>query len=120
MKIMCPPSSHHNVFVATHSLGHMVCSYTLLVLINQSELNKLSKLIYLYDHIVSKWCPRGLYSLDFCSILSIKRDHKFCCVHVCIYLCVCLYAYVSVSVSLFINMCVYYVSGFLNWYIVLW
>ena len=66
MKTMCPPSSHHSVFVATHSFGHMMYSYTLLVPMNQSELSKLSKLIYSYNHIVkSKWCPRGLYSLDF-------------------------------------------------------
>ena len=24
MKIMCPPSYHHNGFVATHALGHMM------------------------------------------------------------------------------------------------
>ena len=38
----------------------------------------------------------------------------------CIYLFVYLYAYVSVCVSLYASICVYYVSGFLNWYIVLW
>ena len=66
MKTMCPHSSYHSVFVATHLLGHMMYRYRLLVPMNQSELNKLSKLIYSYNHIVkSKWCPRGLYSLDF-------------------------------------------------------
>ena len=24
MKIMCPPGYHHNGFVATHALGHMM------------------------------------------------------------------------------------------------
>ena len=24
MKTMCPPSYHHNDFVATHALGHMI------------------------------------------------------------------------------------------------
>ena len=29
MKAMCPPSYHHNSFVATHALGHMMygCIY---------------------------------------------------------------------------------------------
>ena len=43
MKTMCPPGYHHNGFVATHSLGHMMYGYALLVLINQRVLNKLSK-----------------------------------------------------------------------------
>ena len=43
MKTMCPPGYHHNGFVATHALGHMMCGYTLLVPINQRMLNKLSK-----------------------------------------------------------------------------
>ena len=25
MKTMCPPGYHHNGFVATHALGHMMC-----------------------------------------------------------------------------------------------
>ena len=66
MKTMCSLSSHHNVFVAIYSLGRMMYSYTLLVPMNQKELNKLSKLIYSYNLIVkSKWCPRELCSLDF-------------------------------------------------------
>ena len=31
MKTMWPPVYHHNGFVATHALGHMMYSYTLLV-----------------------------------------------------------------------------------------
>ena len=31
MKTMCPPGYHHNGFVATHALGHLMYSYTLLV-----------------------------------------------------------------------------------------
>ena len=27
MKIMCPPGYHHNGFVATHALGHMMYGY---------------------------------------------------------------------------------------------
>ena len=31
MNIMCPPDYHHNEFVATHALGHMMYGYILLV-----------------------------------------------------------------------------------------
>ena len=31
MKTMYPPGYHHDGFVATHALGHMIYSYTLLV-----------------------------------------------------------------------------------------
>ena len=43
MKTMCPPGYHHNGFVATHALGHMMYGYTLLVPMNQRVVNKLSK-----------------------------------------------------------------------------
>ena len=43
MKTMCPPGYHHNGFVATHALGHMMYGSTLLVLMNQRVLNKQSK-----------------------------------------------------------------------------
>ena len=42
MKTMYPPSYHHNGFVATHALGYMMYSYTLLVPLNQRVLNKLT------------------------------------------------------------------------------
>ena len=43
MKKMCPPGNHHNGFVATHALAHMMYGYTLLVPMNQRVLNKLGK-----------------------------------------------------------------------------
>ena len=43
MKTMCPPGYHHNGFVATHALGHMMYLYTLLVPVKQRVVNKLSK-----------------------------------------------------------------------------
>ena len=43
MKTMCPTGYHHNGFVATHALGHMMYSYTLLVPMNQRVLNKLNE-----------------------------------------------------------------------------
>ena len=43
MKTLCPPGYHHNGFVATHALGHMMYGYTLLVPMNQRVLNKQNK-----------------------------------------------------------------------------
>ena len=43
MKRMCPRDYHHNGFVATHALGHMMYGSTLLVPMNQTVLNKQSK-----------------------------------------------------------------------------
>ena len=43
MKTMCPPGYHHNGFVATRALGHMMYGSTLLVPMNQRVLNKQSK-----------------------------------------------------------------------------
>ena len=43
MKTMSPPGYHHNGFVSTHVLRHMMYGYTLLVPMNQTVLNKQSK-----------------------------------------------------------------------------
>ena len=43
MKTMCLPGYHHNGFVVTHALGHMMSGYTWLVPVNQRVLNKLGK-----------------------------------------------------------------------------
>ena len=43
MKTICPPSYHHNGFVAPHALGHMTYGYSLLLPMNQKMLNKLGK-----------------------------------------------------------------------------
>ena len=43
IKTMCPPGYHHNSFVATCELGDMMYGYTLLVLLCQRVLKKLSK-----------------------------------------------------------------------------
>ena len=43
MKTMCPPVYHHDSFVVTPALGHMMYGYTLLVPMNQRVLSKLSK-----------------------------------------------------------------------------
>ena len=54
MKTMCPPCYHRNGFVATHALGHTVYGYTLLVLMNQRVLNKLSKEHNISGHKVTR------------------------------------------------------------------
>ena len=33
IKTMCPPGYHHNGFVTTHALGHMIYGYTLITYI---------------------------------------------------------------------------------------
>ena len=43
MKTVCPRRYRHNGFVTTHALGHIMYAYTLLVPMNQSVLNKLTK-----------------------------------------------------------------------------
>ena len=43
MKTMCSPDYHDNGFVSTHTPEYIICSYTLLVPINQRVLNKVSK-----------------------------------------------------------------------------
>ena len=47
---VCPPGYHHNGFVATHALGHMMYRDTLLVPMNQRVLNMLSKECIISDH----------------------------------------------------------------------
>ena len=51
-KTMCPSNCHHNGFVATHALGHMMYGYKLLVPMNQRVLNKRSKELNISSH---KW-----------------------------------------------------------------
>ena len=43
MKTMRLPGYHHNGFVTTYALGHMMYGYTLLVPMNQRALSKQSK-----------------------------------------------------------------------------
>ena len=50
MKTMCRPGYHHNGFVATHALGHMMYGYTLLVPMNQITL-----LALLVEHSLVHW-----------------------------------------------------------------
>ena len=47
---MCPPGYHHNGFVATHTLDHMMYAYTLVIPINQRVFNKLRKELNISSH----------------------------------------------------------------------
>ena len=72
VKTICPPSYHHNGFVATHALGHMIYGYTLLVPMNQRMLNKLSKK---YNWSGHKWSTTyrvfKFPTYILCSLLSL-------------------------------------------------
>ena len=50
MELLCPPTCHHNGFMPTHALEHMMYGYTLLVQMNQRVLNKTSKEQKISDH----------------------------------------------------------------------
>ena len=50
MKSMCPPGYHHNGFVATHTLGHMMYGYTLLVPVNGANGIYIYIYIYIYNN----------------------------------------------------------------------
>ena len=43
MKTLCPPSCHHNGFVATHALGHKMHVCIMLIPMNQKVINKPSE-----------------------------------------------------------------------------
>ena len=51
MKTMCPPCYHHDGFVATHALGHMMYGHTLLVPMNQT----ITLLALLAKHSLVHW-----------------------------------------------------------------
>ena len=55
MKTMCPPGYHHNGFVATHALGHMMYGSTLLVPMNQRVLTNITLLALLVEHSLVHW-----------------------------------------------------------------
>ena len=51
MKTMCPPSYHHNGFVATHVLGHMMYMYTHNVYVYTYTYIHTTRNIYVYTYI---------------------------------------------------------------------
>ena len=74
MKTMCPPGYHHNGFVATHALGHMMYGYKLLVSMNQRVLNKLSK-----EHNISGHMMYGyklLVSMNQRVLNKLSKEHN--------------------------------------------
>ena len=55
MKTMCPSGYHHDGFVATDALGHMMYGYIFLVPMNQRVLNKPSKEHNICEHSLVHW-----------------------------------------------------------------
>ena len=70
MKTMCPPGYHHNGFVATHALEHMMYDYTLLVPMNQRVLNKQSKERNISGHNYN-------YIYNYCRINKLNPHHCY-------------------------------------------
>ena len=62
------PGYHHNGFVATHALGHMMYGYKLLVPMNQRVLSKLSKEYNISGH---KWSTTHRVLKSYKSKMSI-------------------------------------------------
>ena len=88
MKTMCPPSYHHNGFLATHELGHMMYGFTLLVLIEERVLNKLSKEHNISGH-KSSTTHRVLMVIAFIYIMHIYYTHIYIYIYIyilCIYI----------------------------------
>ena len=117
---MCPLVYHHNGFVATPALGHMMYGYTLLVSMNQKTvLNKLSK-----EHNISahKWSMRHKVLKSHRNKMSIiyMQSWKQCALSVIdmathtyihVYMCVCMFVYTLCflySGSMQGNQCVVY------------
>ena len=54
MKTMCPPGYHHNGFVATHALGHMMymsCHKAIVVITGRAHCFHDYIYIYIYIHM---------------------------------------------------------------------
>ena len=69
MKTMCPPGYHHNGFVATHALGHMMYIYyahLASVRFEHSVCRGSLMTTYIYIYIYILICKIGVYlSFDF-------------------------------------------------------
>ena len=97
MKTMCPPGHHHNGFVATHALGHMMCSYTLLVPMNiYISTNILNFCDFKFKYIIYYIVTLHAFYMNLTKYkLSYKKlSRQKVCVRV--YVCVCMRVYVCV------------------------
>ena len=95
MKTMCPPGYHHNGFVATHALGHMMYGSTLLVPMNQSRgslmTTYITLLALLVEHSLVHWYQQcgAVHHVPKCMschkaiVVITGRAH---CFHDCIYI----------------------------------
>ena len=91
MKTICPPSYHHNGFLATHELGHMMYGFTVLVLIEERVLNKLSK-----EHNISghKSSTTHRVLIVIAHIYYVLRSYILCIYTTHIYIMHIYYAYI--------------------------
>ena len=75
MKTMCPPDYHHNGFVATHALGHMMYGYTLLVPMIQRVLK--DSLVHWYQQCVTVHHVPKCMSCHKAIVVITGRAHCF-------------------------------------------
>ena len=113
MKTICTSGYHRNGFVATHALGYMMCSYTLLVPMNQRMLNKLCKdhnisgniYIYIYIYIIYIiyiyiCCIIYMHIYDYVLyivyiyIYPHTYIHTYVYIHIYVYICIYIYIYI--------------------------
>ena len=79
---MCPPGYHHNGFVATNALGHMMYGYTLLAPMNQDRHNNIqsAQIWQKQDEhniytIMKTVCPRGYHMMyGYTLLVPINQD----------------------------------------------
>ena len=78
MKAMSLSGYHHNGFLATHALGHIMYGYTLLIPMNQRVLNKQSKEHNISGHSISGHNKSGIKPLKtaMCNCTSCAQVHK--------------------------------------------
>ena len=65
MKTMCPPGYHHNGFVATHALGHMMYG-------DVHDVHDVHIYIYIYIYITSLLHPFLFLSAPYCLLCCVK------------------------------------------------
>ena len=93
METICPSCYHHNEFVATHTFGHLMYSYTFLVPTNQTVLKKQSKernrssrmhsLVHWYQQCATVHHVSKRMSCHKVIVVITRRAH---CFHDCIYI----------------------------------
>ena len=100
MKAMCPPSYHHNGFVATHPHGHMMYGYMLLIPMNQRVLNKQS-------------CHKAIVVITG----RVHCFHDYIYIYIYIYLHAYKYIYIYIYIQIYIYILYIYTYIYIYIYI---